>query len=278
MPASIVEVQARIADRASPASSQTRSELREALQGFRKAFAPLKIDEALIALLDTTGDGAYAVLLGRSGVRTVEDLDLLESSDYQAIPGLPIAAWRRMKRAAATKLGTASASASDADGEKAPEQSSSLKALLSSLTDAEISDYRETFRAFDKDGNGAISTKELQAIFAHVNVNLSAEEVSLTPRYAPDPEGDTPLGPHPDAHRSPPTHRRSTRSSALPTRTARARLSSRSSSCSWRATTAPRPPSSPPRCRRPPPASGKWRVIRRRASSPGWTGSGRASA
>ena len=47
-----------------------------------------------------------------------------------------------------------------------------------SLSKAQIREYREAFRTFDRDSSGAISTKELQQLLKSMNMNLSEEEVA----------------------------------------------------------------------------------------------------
>ena len=69
-----------------------------------------KLDESLSALLSFTGDAVHYAALARSGVRSIADINLLEGGDHIAIPGLPIVAWRRIRKAAATTAASSSES------------------------------------------------------------------------------------------------------------------------------------------------------------------------
>ena len=49
--------------------------------------------------------------------------------------------------------------------------------LIDDLTDQQIIEFREAFQAFDKDGNGSISTKELGTVMRSLGQNLSEAEI-----------------------------------------------------------------------------------------------------
>ena len=49
--------------------------------------------------------------------------------------------------------------------------------LIDDLTDQQIIEFREAFQAFDKDGNGSISTKELGTVMRSLRQNLSEAEI-----------------------------------------------------------------------------------------------------
>ena len=49
--------------------------------------------------------------------------------------------------------------------------------LIDNLTDQQIIEFREAFQAFDKDGNGSITTKELGTVMRSLGQNLSEAEI-----------------------------------------------------------------------------------------------------
>ena len=49
--------------------------------------------------------------------------------------------------------------------------------LIDNLTDEQIIEFREAFQAFDKDGNGSITTKELGTVMRSLGQNLSEAEI-----------------------------------------------------------------------------------------------------
>ena len=49
--------------------------------------------------------------------------------------------------------------------------------IVDNLTDEQIIEFREAFQAFDKDGNGSITTKELGTVMRSLGQNLSEIEI-----------------------------------------------------------------------------------------------------
>ena len=49
--------------------------------------------------------------------------------------------------------------------------------IVDNLTDEQIIEFREAFQAFDKDGNGSITTKELGTVMRSLGQNLSEAEI-----------------------------------------------------------------------------------------------------
>ena len=49
--------------------------------------------------------------------------------------------------------------------------------IVDNLTDEQIIEFREAFQAFDKDGNGSITTKELGTVMRSLGQNLSEGEI-----------------------------------------------------------------------------------------------------
>ena len=49
--------------------------------------------------------------------------------------------------------------------------------VIDNLTDEQIIEFREAFQAFDKDGNGSITTKELGTVMRSLGQNLSEAEI-----------------------------------------------------------------------------------------------------
>ena len=49
--------------------------------------------------------------------------------------------------------------------------------FIDSLTSEQILEFREAFQAFDKDGNGSITTKELGTVMRSLGQNLSEAEI-----------------------------------------------------------------------------------------------------
>ena len=49
--------------------------------------------------------------------------------------------------------------------------------ILDNLTEEQIIEFREAFQAFDKDGNGSITTKELGTVMRSLGQNLSEGEI-----------------------------------------------------------------------------------------------------
>ena len=49
--------------------------------------------------------------------------------------------------------------------------------VIDKLTDEQIIEFREAFQAFDKDGNGSITTKELGTVMRSLGQNLSEAEI-----------------------------------------------------------------------------------------------------
>ena len=49
--------------------------------------------------------------------------------------------------------------------------------IVDNLTDEQIIEFREAFQAFDKDGNGSITTKELGTVMRSLGQNLSEVEI-----------------------------------------------------------------------------------------------------
>ena len=49
--------------------------------------------------------------------------------------------------------------------------------FIDSLTSEQILEFREAFQAFDKDGNGSITTKELGTVMRSLGQNLSESEI-----------------------------------------------------------------------------------------------------
>ena len=49
--------------------------------------------------------------------------------------------------------------------------------IVDNLTDEQIIEFREAFQAFDKDGNGSITTKELGTVMRSLGQNLSDAEI-----------------------------------------------------------------------------------------------------
>ena len=49
--------------------------------------------------------------------------------------------------------------------------------VIDNLTDEQIIEFREAFQAFDKDGNGSITTKELGTVTRSLGQNLSEAEI-----------------------------------------------------------------------------------------------------
>ena len=49
--------------------------------------------------------------------------------------------------------------------------------VIDNLTDQQIIEFREAFQAFDKDGNGSITTKELGTVMRSLGQNLSEAEI-----------------------------------------------------------------------------------------------------
>ena len=49
--------------------------------------------------------------------------------------------------------------------------------FIDSLTSEQILEFREAFQAFDKDGNGSITTKELGTVMRSLGQNLSETEI-----------------------------------------------------------------------------------------------------
>ena len=49
--------------------------------------------------------------------------------------------------------------------------------IVDNLTDEQIIEFREAFQAFDKDGNGSITTKELGTVMRSLGQNLSEQEI-----------------------------------------------------------------------------------------------------
>ena len=49
--------------------------------------------------------------------------------------------------------------------------------VIDNLTDEQIIEFREAFQAFDKDGNGSITTKELGTVMRCLGQNLSEAEI-----------------------------------------------------------------------------------------------------
>ena len=49
--------------------------------------------------------------------------------------------------------------------------------IVDNLTDEQIIEFREAFQAFDKDGNGSITTKELGRVMRSLGQNLSEGEI-----------------------------------------------------------------------------------------------------
>ena len=49
--------------------------------------------------------------------------------------------------------------------------------VIDNLTDEQIIEFREAFQAFDKDGNGSITTRELGTVMRSLGQNLSEAEI-----------------------------------------------------------------------------------------------------
>ena len=49
--------------------------------------------------------------------------------------------------------------------------------VIDNLTDEQVIEFREAFQAFDKDGNGSITTKELGTVMRSLGQNLSEAEI-----------------------------------------------------------------------------------------------------
>ena len=49
--------------------------------------------------------------------------------------------------------------------------------IVDNLTDEQIIEFREAFQAFDKDGNGSITTKELGTVMRSLGQNLNEVEI-----------------------------------------------------------------------------------------------------
>ena len=49
--------------------------------------------------------------------------------------------------------------------------------IIDNLTDEQVIEFREAFQAFDKDGNGSITTKELGTVMRSLGQNLSESEI-----------------------------------------------------------------------------------------------------
>ena len=49
--------------------------------------------------------------------------------------------------------------------------------VIDNLTDQQIIEFREAFQAFDKDGNGSITTRELGTVMRSLGQNLSEAEI-----------------------------------------------------------------------------------------------------
>ena len=49
--------------------------------------------------------------------------------------------------------------------------------IIDNLTDEQVIEFREAFQAFDKDGNGSITTKELGTVMRSLGQNLSEAEI-----------------------------------------------------------------------------------------------------
>ena len=49
--------------------------------------------------------------------------------------------------------------------------------IVDNLTDEQIIEFREAYQAFDKDGNGSITTKELGTVMRSLGQNLSEAEI-----------------------------------------------------------------------------------------------------
>ena len=49
--------------------------------------------------------------------------------------------------------------------------------VIDNLTDEQIIEFREAFQAFDKDGNGSMTTKELGTVMRSLGQNLSEAEI-----------------------------------------------------------------------------------------------------
>ena len=49
--------------------------------------------------------------------------------------------------------------------------------IIDNLTDQQVIEFREAFQAFDKDGNGSITTKELGTVMRSLGQNLSEAEI-----------------------------------------------------------------------------------------------------